>query len=70
MQAIGIAEDQNILRAGTQAATTSRAKAATANTAKAAAATPPASMQEQLDKYLAEVKAMLAAQTGGGGGNV
>eukprot|EP00961_Rhodomonas_salina_P266352 3600579-Rhodomonas_salina.1 len=69
MQAIGIAEDQNILRAGTQAATASRAKAATANAAKAAAETPPASMQEQLDKHLAEVKAMLDAQTGCGGGN-
>eukprot|EP00961_Rhodomonas_salina_P012990 174811-Rhodomonas_salina.1 len=70
MQAIGIAEDQNILRADTQAATASSAKAATANAAKAAAATPTASMQEQLDKHLAEVKAMLVAQTGCGcGGN-
>eukprot|EP00961_Rhodomonas_salina_P274735 3711654-Rhodomonas_salina.1 len=70
MQAIGIAEDQNILRAGTQAATASSAKAATANAAAAAAATPTASVQEQLDKHLAEVKAMLVAQKGcSGGGN-
>eukprot|EP00961_Rhodomonas_salina_P228905 3093863-Rhodomonas_salina.1 len=68
MQAIGIAKDQNILRAGTQAATASSAKAATANAAQAAAATQTASMQEQLDKHLAEVKAMLVAQKGGSGG--
>eukprot|EP00961_Rhodomonas_salina_P266071 3596399-Rhodomonas_salina.1 len=68
MQAIGIAEDQNILRAGMQAATASRAKAATANTAAAAEATPTASMHEQLDKHLTEVKAMLVAQKGGSGG--
>eukprot|EP00961_Rhodomonas_salina_P093783 1261676-Rhodomonas_salina.1 len=68
MQAIGIAEDQNILRACTQAATASRAKAATANAAAAAAATPAASVQEQLDKHLAKVKAMLVAQKGGGSG--
>eukprot|EP00961_Rhodomonas_salina_P006528 88666-Rhodomonas_salina.1 len=65
MQAIGIAEDQNILRAGTQAATASRAKAATVIAAAAAAATPTASMQEQLDKHLTEVKAVLVAQKGG-----
>eukprot|EP00961_Rhodomonas_salina_P055256 742367-Rhodomonas_salina.1 len=66
MQAIGIAKDQNILRAGMQAATASRAKAATANAAAAAVATPTASMQEQLDKHLAEVKVMLVAQKGAG----
>eukprot|EP00961_Rhodomonas_salina_P241558 3263335-Rhodomonas_salina.2 len=51
MQVIGIAEDQNILRAGMQQATASSAKAATANAATAALISNTDSWTESMQEH-------------------